>query len=369
MSLPLVHHSGNFDTQAVIVIVCSTLGLYNALELLLLIFVTFKHFEGLYFWSLLIASFGVIPYVVGWLIVYFSLTHNYVGFIIDSYGWVTMVTGQSVVLYSRLHLVLKNENILRVVKWMIIFDAVVFHTMTTVVLFGSSIGDEQGPFNQSWKVIEKLQMTAFCIQEFIISGLYVWETIRLLQIVRKKGTIRVMWQLFIINVIIIAMDIALLALEYRNLRTLEQAFKVVIYSFKLKLEFAILGKLVELVQQKGRSLSAATLEVDTYVDETKTKASSDLTMMASTGKIAEISSRPQWLDDLERTAVSHTGAVQHVETVEDGYGNQVHRGRMMSVEHDPHTIREQADSIRRDRGSRASDADLMYAEVMRSLSE
>jgi hypothetical protein len=368
MSLPLVHHSGNFDTQAVIVIVCSTLGLYNALELLLLIFITFKQYKGLYFWSLLIASFGVIPYVIGWLIVYFSLTHNYVGFIIDSYGWITMVTGQSVVLYSRLHLVLKNENILRVVKWMIIFDAVVFHTMTTVVLFGSSIGDEQGPFNQSWKVIEKLQMTAFCVQEFIISGLYVWKTVQLLQIVNKKGTIRVMWQLFSINIIIIAMDIALLALEYRNLRTLEQAFKVVIYSIKLKLEFAILGKLVELVQQNERSLSDAMLEVDTYVDETKTKASSDLTMVASTC-MSTISSRPQWLDDLEKKAVPHTGAVQHVETVEDGYGNQVHRARMISVELDPHTMRGQEDSIQRVRRSRASEVDFMYAEAMRSLSE
>jgi len=60
MSTPLVHHSGNFDTQSVIVIVCGTLGLFNALELLLLIFTTFKHYKGLYFWSLLIASFGVI---------------------------------------------------------------------------------------------------------------------------------------------------------------------------------------------------------------------------------------------------------------------------------------------------------------------
>jgi hypothetical protein len=369
MSLPLVHHSGNFDTHAVIAIVCSTLGLYNALELLVLIFMTFKQYKGLYFWSLLIASFGVIPYVIGWLITYFNLTHKYVGFIIDSYGWVTMVTGQSVVLYSRLHLVLKNENILRAVKWMIIFDAVVFHTMTTVVLYGSSYGDEQGAFNRSWNVIEKLQMTAFCVQEFIISGLYVWKTVRLLQIVKKKGTVGVMWQLFIINVIIIGMDIALLSLEYRDLLTMEQAFKVVIYSIKLKLEFAILNQLVELVQQNGRSLSDAMPEVDTYVDETKTKASSDLTVVASTGKSVEISSHLYWPDDLERTAVPHTGAVQHVETVEDGYGNQVHRGRTMSVEHDPHTIREQADSIRRDRRNRASDADLMYAGFMKSLSE
>ena len=335
-----------------------------------MIFTTFKHYRGLYFWSLLIASFGVIPYTIGWLIVYFSLTHNYIGFIIDSYGWVTMVTGQSVVLYSRLHLVLRNENILRAVKWMIIVDAIVFHITTTVVLFGSSLGDEVTTFTNAYKVIEKIQMTGFCIQEFIISGLYVWKTVRLLKIVSKKGTKRVMWQLFIINVIIIAMDIALLVLEYRNLRVLEQAFKVVIYSIKLKLEFAILGKLVELVQQNGRSLSNAMLEVDTFVDETKGKASSDLTTVASSGNQNGAWSGANWLKDIEKKEdLQPAGAVQHVETIEDGYGNQTQRTRVMSVQLDGPMMQGKEDSISRVRRSKTSEADVLYAEAMRSLSQ
>ena len=367
MSNPVINSSGSFDTQSVIVIVCSTLGLYNALELLLLIFTTFRHYQGLYFWSLFIASFGVIPYTVGWLLVYFSLTHNYVGFIIDSFGWVAMVTGQSVVLYSRLHLVLRNENILRAVKWMIIMDAVIMHITTTVVLFGSNLGGERTTFTDAYKYIEKIQMTAFCIQEFIISGLYVWKTIRLLRIVRKPGTKRVMWQLFIINVIIIAMDIALLVLEYHNLRVLEQAFKVVIYSVKLKLEFAILGKLVELVQQNGRSLSNVMLEVDAYVEDPKRNTSSDLTMIGSNGKSNEFKSRPLWLEDLEKTVTEQR--VEHIETVEDGYGNQAYRARIKSIELSPHEIQRPESSISRARVSRTSESDLMYAEVMRSLSQ
>lgn len=109
---PLRPHTGYFDACSVIVIVCSTLALYNALELILLIFTTFKVlsrpskcWHGLYFWSLLVATFGVIPYTVGFLIAFFQLTQQYAGFTIDSYGWITMVTGRSVVLYSRLHLV------------------------------------------------------------------------------------------------------------------------------------------------------------------------------------------------------------------------------------------------------------------------
>jgi hypothetical protein len=83
---------------------------------------------------------------VGFLIVSFQLTQQYAGFAIDSYGWITMVTGQSVVLYSRLHLVLRNPKVVRAVLWMIVVDAVMLHVSTTVVLFGSSYGDHQGTF-------------------------------------------------------------------------------------------------------------------------------------------------------------------------------------------------------------------------------
>src|ERR1700733_4858911 len=48
--------------------------------------------------------------------------------------------------------------------------------------------------------------------------------------------------------IIILIDLSLLGLEYANLYILEIVIKGVVYSVKLKLEFAILGKLVQYVQ-------------------------------------------------------------------------------------------------------------------------
>ncbi|KAK2669946.1 hypothetical protein RAB80_014083 [Fusarium oxysporum f. sp. vasinfectum] len=82
-----------YSAESMLVIVCATLALCNAVELLTLIFMTFKRYAGLYFWSILLASFGVLPYCAGWLIVYFDITHDYVGMIIDSIGWVLLVSG------------------------------------------------------------------------------------------------------------------------------------------------------------------------------------------------------------------------------------------------------------------------------------
>ena len=121
---------GTYDAGQLIVILCSTLSLYNAVELLTLVFTTFRRYSGLYFYSLLVASLGLLPYNIGFLLEFFILSPDYVGVIIDVPGWIMMVTGQSVVLYSRLHLVLQNRKILRAVLLMIIVDGVVFRKIS-----------------------------------------------------------------------------------------------------------------------------------------------------------------------------------------------------------------------------------------------
>ena len=70
----------------------------------------------------------------------------------------------------------------------------------------------------------------FCIQEFIISGLYLWKTYELLRVIRKEGTRKVMIELFVINVLIVIGDIALLVLEYSGERVMERTWKGLVYS-------------------------------------------------------------------------------------------------------------------------------------------
>jgi hypothetical protein len=73
------NHFHHWNAEALAVVICSALALYNALELELLIFTTFHAFRGLYFWSLTLASFGVIPYVLGFMIEYFNLSYLSLG--------------------------------------------------------------------------------------------------------------------------------------------------------------------------------------------------------------------------------------------------------------------------------------------------
>ncbi|KAK3639735.1 hypothetical protein LTR56_012312 [Elasticomyces elasticus] len=311
---------GTFNAESVTVVICCALALYNALLLLMLIFVTFRRFQGLYFWSLLVATFGLIPYDLGFMIEYFMLTSQVAGLVITAVGWPMLVTGQSLVLYSRLGVVMlkQHRNLLRYVKWMIIVNAVVLHTSTLVVNFGAYLAQPARSFQQAYSYIEKVQMTIFTIQELIISGLYVWRTVKILKTSNpdRQRTRRIMWQLFSINVIIIVLDVALLVVEYQDRHVIEQALKEVVYSVKLKFEFAILSKLASLVQP-GNSTSLGALQ--DYEDTEKPDRTASTAADRSW-------SQPWAYSGSSRPDPQKINAMQHVETalsVHTNRGNSI----------------------------------------------
>jgi hypothetical protein len=155
---------------------------------------------------------------------------------------------------------------------MIIIDATIFHIPTTILNFYSNYGVDPYSAAAGYKVYEKVQMTGFCIQEAVISGIYMWKTAQLLKVLATPDARRTMWQLFIINLIIILMDVGLLTIEYRNLRIYEQVFKGVIYSIKVKLEYAILGKLVQIAQGGRQTLADVLRDGDPYGLEPRSKS-------------------------------------------------------------------------------------------------
>ena len=91
-------YTGDSLPLKIIISVLLGLALYNSVELIILVLVTFQRYHGLYFWSLLIAGFGVLPYSLGFLIKFFQLLDPngdpaYVAVALITFGWWTMVTG------------------------------------------------------------------------------------------------------------------------------------------------------------------------------------------------------------------------------------------------------------------------------------
>lgn len=159
---------------------------------------------------------------------------------------------------------------------MIIINGTILHSITTVLTFGSN-SNELSPttlqrFVNGYSIMEKIQMVGFFIQELILSVIYIREAVRLLKLSetvqddarsfddgvghghpRNASVRKTMYQLLAINVIIILMDLALLGVEFANLYLIETTLKGVVYSIKLKLEFAVLGRLVQFVRDRTSS--------------------------------------------------------------------------------------------------------------------
>jgi hypothetical protein len=93
-----IGYTGDSLSLKIIIAFLLGLALYNAIELIVLLFVTFQRYHGLYFWSLLIAAFGIIPYSLGFIIKFFQLLDpnkdvGYVAVFFLTIGWYPMVTG------------------------------------------------------------------------------------------------------------------------------------------------------------------------------------------------------------------------------------------------------------------------------------
>ncbi|KAJ6111366.1 hypothetical protein N7523_007427 [Penicillium sp. IBT 18751x] len=280
-------YHGNSLTVRILMIVFSSIALYNAIELFILLFLTFQHYRGLYFWALLLSVvLGVIPHTIGYILEFFALAPLWLSLTISTIGFYVMVPGQSVVLYSRLHLVVQNPRILRFVLWLIIVDAFILLIPTTVLTFSTAYVQTL-PFIRGYNVMERLQLAWFCVQEFVISGIYISETVKLLKLMPDKDQrrSRIMYELLAINFVIILLDVALLVVEYCGFYSLQTTLKPMVYSIKLKLEFGVLGKLVSLVQtSRSQPTSTEHEEYPGFVDPSQ--LTSDVTHAAPTGSRA-----------------------------------------------------------------------------------
>lgn len=240
-----------FTLLKVVVVVFLSVAIYNFLELNVQILTTFKRRKGLYFWSFTIATWGVLFNSIGYLLKHLEVTKEgniYATIILI--GWCSMISGQSVVLYSRLHIVMHNAKRLRAVLIMIIVNAIWLHIPIIILVYGAN-SNNPGPFVGPYSIYEKIQLTVFVIQELIISSLYVYETINLLKLestIGNNGSRTVLHHLLYVNILVMLLDFSIVGLEFADLYEIQTSWKPLVYSVKLKLEFSILNRLVELTR-------------------------------------------------------------------------------------------------------------------------
>jgi hypothetical protein len=135
-----------------------------------------------------------------------------------------------------------------------------------------------------------------------------------------------------------------LAIQYKNLHIFEQTVKGFVYSVKLKLEFSILGKLVDIVQENKRALTIALGDMENCVDNA-TPSSPVLQRQGSPNSIplAEKASLHHLEHPLDMITETPNGSISE------------------------HTHRNQSIESAQARRRGAKESDIAYAEVVRSI--
>ncbi|KAL1873153.1 hypothetical protein Daus18300_003972 [Diaporthe australafricana] len=218
-------------------------SIWNAVGMFPMIFMTFKRLWTLYFWAMVLSTIGILICSASQIIsVAAPDVAGMINGVMSCIGWVFMVTGQSMVLYSRLHLLAITPRVLRLVLWMIVVNGVTIHITGTVLTVGTRLQPPKSvPFTEAYSVFERINITMFFTQETIISGLYLWKSRDLLgryskpkAIPTEEPAIRqyttpktstslrvvksILTQLIVVNIIILFLDITIVVLEVMTFR-------------------------------------------------------------------------------------------------------------------------------------------------------
>jgi hypothetical protein len=220
-------------------------------ELLFRVSYSLRNLRGLYFWSLIAGAFGCVTHITGNVVKFFVAGVPWTAStILIIIGWWMMVRGQSLVLYSRIHLVVDKKIVIWSIRAMIASIFAICFTAGTTALTWANITHGSDPkIAFTFFIIERTQLCAFLPLEASLSMIYVvatWRVLRSNAILRVK---RVVKFLIITNMAIIALDGTVLCKQFLNWYAIQATLKPAVYAVKLKLEFEFLNQLFFITNQ------------------------------------------------------------------------------------------------------------------------
>ncbi|KAI4246126.1 MAG: hypothetical protein L6R40_002078 [Gallowayella cf. fulva] len=243
-------------TRTSILVAMLTLAIYMSVLIDLKVFTTFKRRNTIYFWSLLVTSWGIISHSLGIILKWFvGACPWYINTAFASFGWWLMVTGESFVLYSRLHLVIRSPKVLRSVLIMIIFNFTVFQVPTTILTFGSNQANP-GIWLQIYNIYERIQLIVFTLQELVISMLYIRAAFMMLLPDDPSETRMTKKSLIYLNVLCIVLDIAFVCEVYSGEWVYKTGTQSLAYAIKLTIEFVVLNRLMDVYRLRPETCRA-----------------------------------------------------------------------------------------------------------------
>jgi hypothetical protein len=188
-------------------------------------------------------AIGIILETAGFTLGLFEAVNSQISTILFAFGWPLMVTGFSLVLYSRLHLIVYNPLLNRIVLIFIVGDAIL--VQFPVFLFAFIGAPRYVIFLKVAKFLSHFEII-FSVQELVLSTLYIYF---FRQFVKQGGSMgsknlqRTFYLLIAAEVIIVVCDLTINITLYLNLYIPRKIILPFVYAIKLQIEFLVLNRL------------------------------------------------------------------------------------------------------------------------------
>lgn len=238
-----------------IFIAFGAVAVWSSVPLTLRLFVTLKRHGGVYFWSILATSWGLcireIGYILSFLVPGSPL---WLTSIFSQGGWIAMVLGFSVMLYSRLNLILESRAIRQRILIMIVVVGCIFYPFMATLSIAQTALRHNGQLHEyaAWSRVmtpmERIQLVFILGQENIISFFYTQAAYQYLhnRFEDRGKTRKAMLLLLAVQILILLIDIAILVIDFAGMLEVKLFIHSFVYSVKLELEFVVLNQLVDI---------------------------------------------------------------------------------------------------------------------------
>lgn len=223
---------------------------YLFVDINLGIYRIFKRKQGLYYWCMILGTWGCVIDNIAVCIKNFRpnpepLWPLYTLFILG--GWTIYAPAQLLVLYSRLHLVNQNRSLQR---WVLIMIVIVASLM--IIPTWPLVWQAYNPYNQHLSALyspreaiaDRCTQLGYTIAEAIVSGIYIGSLAKLLNLKSSVRQRRVMTDLIYVNIIAVCLDVLTVVLVFLNQTGISHPIQTFSYILKLKLEFMVLNQLM-----------------------------------------------------------------------------------------------------------------------------
>ena len=235
-----------------------SLTLYIILDVNFGIYRIFRRKQGLYYWSLIFATWGTAVVAVGnilknlkpeWGVIWPLWTLMING------GWSVYAPAELLVLYSRLHLVNQNDRLHRWLLIMIIVASFSVIVPNWVFIFGAYDVDPKvsSVWSPRMAIIDRTSQASFTVMEAVISGVYIHSLLGILRTKVDIRTRRVMRDLIGVNVSVVVMDLLVIILIFLNQAQVAYPMQDFTYALKYKIEFVVLNQLMAIATKGSRT--------------------------------------------------------------------------------------------------------------------